>query len=294
MPTLITIENDYIAVAVAPTYGARITSLVDKASGRELITQGSESPNTGEEAAYLSAESVGWDECFPTISPWDGRATPYCRKLRDHGDLWGRPWMVDAATALSMKASFLSREFRFVRSLSLEGRSLVADYSATNLTREPLPYLWAQHCLLRVEPGERIELPELERVSATYLSLDGEILRQPSLPWTGSSLLPFPLDTVQSKTANFAGKFYASGVAGTTARIGRPGRWLEMSWDHSIDHLGIWITYGAWPGPDGHYEIALEPTNAPADHLGQAMSGGAAPLYPGERRDWRVTLTLVS
>src|SRR5664279_4148592 len=86
------IENDKLRVGIAPAYGARVVSLLDKTSGREWITQGVRSGNTGEDAVYLGAEAVGWDECFPTVGPWDASATPWRRRLRDHGDLWGRPW----------------------------------------------------------------------------------------------------------------------------------------------------------------------------------------------------------
>lgn len=290
MSRAVTLENTELRVGVAPHYGARVTSLVDKASGRDWIASGGESRNTGEDAVYLGDEAVGWDECFPTVSPWDGSDTPYGRRLRDHGDLWGRPWVVEASTPTMLRTSFAGREYRFTRTLSLEGKRLVADYSVTSLAREPLPYLWALHGLLRLAPGERIELPGVDRVTATYLSTGS----QSSVPWPGPGPLPFPLDVVQPASTNFAGKFYASGVAGGAARVGKPGQWLELGWDGSIAHLGIWITYGGWPGPGGHHDVALEPTNTSADHLGQAIAAGAKPLSPGERRDWRVTLTLVS
>ena len=106
-------------------------------------------------------------------------------------------------------------------------------------------------------------------------------------------MLPFTLDKVQPASSVFAGKFYAK-VPSHTARVGHAGQWLELNWDQSVEQLGIWLTYGGWPGPGGHHEIALEPTNAAADSLGEAIDAGAPPLAPGERRDWRVTLTLTS
>jgi len=58
------IENDRLRVAVTPAYGARVVSLLDKLSGREWMTTGPESPNTGEEVRYWGDEAVAWDECF--------------------------------------------------------------------------------------------------------------------------------------------------------------------------------------------------------------------------------------
>lgn len=289
------LENDSLLVAVAPDYGARVTSLFDKASGREWIAQGRQSSNTGEDAVYLGDEAVGWDECFPTVSPFDASNTIWGRRLRDHGDLWGRPWQVDEQSATALTLSYTDKQFRFTRELRLDGAALVARYRAENLSADPLPYLWALHGLLAVTERDSIELPGVETVSATYLSLGGKSLAVPSIAWSKpNGVLPFTLDKVQPTSSVFAGKFYASGVAGRAARVGHAGQWLEIAWDGSIDHLGIWLTYGGWPGPGGHHEIALEPTNAAGDHVGHAIDAGAAPLAPGEGRDWRVTLTFKS
>lgn len=285
------IENPNLRVGVTPDYGARVVSFIDKLSGREWIAQGSESANTGEDAVYLGDEAVGWDECFPTVSPCDASATAWGRRLRDHGDLWGRPWRVDAASAETLALSYADRQFRFSRELSLRGAALVASYAVENLSGEPLPYLWALHALLAVTPGDRIELPGVDKVRATYLTLGGAMRSIPELGWAGrSDPLPFSLDEVQPATAAFAGKFFASGLR--SARVGRPGQWLEIGWDNSIEDLGIWLTYGGWPAPGGHQEAALEPTSSSADDLGDAIAAGAVPLAPGERRNWRVTLTL--
>lgn len=289
------LENDHLLVAIAPDYGARVTSLFDKAGGREWITQGRQSPNTGEDAVYFGDEAVGWDECFPTVASWDATSTAWGRKLRDHGDLWGRPWQVDKQTPTALTLSYSDAQFSFTRELRLDGPALIARYRAENLSAEPLPYLWALHGLLAVTERDSIELPGVETVSATYLSLGGKWLDAPEIAWAKpNGVLPFTLDKVQRASSAFAAKLYASGVAGQSARVGHAGQWLEIAWDGSIDHLGIWLTYGGWPGPGGHHEIALEPTNAAGDQLGHAIDAGAAPLAPGERRDWRLTLTLKS
>jgi len=288
------LENDRLRVAVTPDYGARVTSLVDKRTGREWIAQGPQSRNTGEDAEYAGNEAVGWDECFPTVTPWDASHTPWARKLRDHGDLWGRPFTIDTQTPMALRLSYSDPQFLFTRELQLDGAALIARYEVENRTDASLPYLWALHGLLAVTAADSIELPEVETVAATYLSLGDKFLSVPELQWSKpTDVLPFTLDRVQPAASAFAGKFYAA-VPGRTARVGRPGQWLTLAWDAPIDQLGIWLTYGGWPGPGGHHEIALEPTNAAADTLGEAIDAGVPPLAPGERRDWRVTLTLTS
>jgi hypothetical protein len=290
--TVTIIENGDLRVGIAVDFGARVVDLVDKSSGRNWMTRGGQSPNTGEDAVYSGDEAVAWDECFPTVGTWDGSATPWRRPLRDHGDLWGRPWQVERSSPDLLELSYAEANYRFARTLRLDGRTLIADYVVTNLAAEPLPYLWALHALLAVRSGDRIELPGVGTVRGSYVALGGD--RRPSgeFDWSGPNPgLPFALNEVQPPSTGFAGKFLASGVPGGRARIGQPGQWLDYAWDRSIEDLGIWITYGAWPAPGGHHEVALEPQSAPADHLGQAIEAGASPLAVGETRRWQVTLT---
>jgi galactose mutarotase-like enzyme len=289
------IENDYLRVAVAESYGARVVGLFDKTSGREWMTMGGQSPNTGEGAVYAGEEAVAWDECFPTVGAWDAGATPWRRRLRDHGDLWGRPWTVEEASSDGMTLSLSDRDFQFVRRLSLADRSLIADYAVTNRSGESLPYLWALHALLAVKEGDRIELPGAKTVQCSFMALGGERLPHAEVSWDGDNEgLPFRLSEVQPETANFAGKFLVGDMPGGRVRIGQAGERLEYSWDSSICDLGVWITYGAWPSPGlgAHYEVALEPQSASANDVGQAMEAGARPLAPGEERRWQVRLTV--
>ena len=286
------IENDRLRVGVSASFGARVVSLFDKASGREWMTQGGESPNTGEEVRYWGDEAVGWDECFPTVSVWDATKTPWRRKLRDHGDLWGRPWTIDAASETAVTMTYRDPQFRFTRTLRLDGSTLVAEYAAENLTDEALPYLWALHALLAADERDTMELPGVESVRAVFLMCDGKMAKAGEMSWAEpTGPLPFALAKAQPASVNFMGKMYAENIPGGLARIGHPGARLEIAWDESIAHLGIWITYGAWPEKGGHYEVALEPTNAPSDHVGQTIAGGYPPLAPRERRTWTVRLT---
>jgi galactose mutarotase-like enzyme len=286
------IENAALRVGVNVGYGARVVSLFDKAAGREWVTQGAASANTGEDADYSGDEAIGWDECFPTVSPWDASATNWGRRLRDHGDLWGRAFQVDAASATALTLSYADPQFRFTRELRLDGTTLIVRYAVENRLARPLPYLWALHALLAVTDKDHIVLPGVDSVRPTFMALRGQTIAAPTLNWPElDGKLPFSLDAVQPANSLFAGKFFASG-AGRLARVGHTGQWLEIAWDASIQHLGTWFTYGAWPSPGGHHEIALEPTNASADDLGQAIDSGAPPLTPGERREWQVSFSV--
>lgn len=289
------LEHERIRVEVDAAYGARITSLLDTHTGRQWMTRGGRSRNTGEDAVYRGDEAVGWDECFPTVGAWDASATAWGRRLRDHGDLWGRPWTVDSASPQTLALSYVARMFRFARTLEVGPATLTARYRIDSLCGAPLPWLWALHALLAVEPADRMDLPGVEAVDVAYLARAGARIEAARLPWRGpNGVLPHPLSDVQPPDSLIAGKFYATGLPGGRARIGQPGRALKIAWDESISDLGIWITYGAWPEPaGGHYEVALEPTSAAADHVGQVLAAGTPVLQPGASRSWTVTLRLV-
>jgi galactose mutarotase-like enzyme len=293
MATL-TIENGDVRVRVAPHYGARVTSLLDKATGRDWMAPGGESPATGEEAVYLANEAVGWDECFPTVSPWDASGTAWGRRLRDHGDIWGRAWQVDAVAASSMAATYATDEFRFSRALSLDGKSLRADYAVSNAGNRKLPYIWALHGLLAVDAADKIELHGIDEVEASYLAHRGRVISSPVLAWPGpNASVALPLDAVHNSAEQLAGKLYASDPERPLASVGNDRGWLDIAWNaNELGHLGLWLNYGGWPAPGEVHHIALEPTTAPVDHLGQAIDRGlAAVLAPGETHRWTVTLT---
>lgn len=287
------IENESIAVTVAPHYGARVTNLIDKSTGRDWMVPGGESPNTGEDAAYLASEAVGWDECFPTVAPWDATGTSWGRSLRDHGDLWGRPWRIDSQSASTIATTYATAEFTFTRKLELAGPALHARYSVRNEGTRPLPFMWALHALLAVTPGDRIELPGIAEVEATYLTHRGRTIAAPRLRWPGPDpALGLALDRVYARSEQLAGKFYASALG--TARIGNARGALEIAASPALRHFGIWLDYGGWPATEGVHQVALEPTTAPVDHLGQALERGTAiTLAPGGSHGWSVTLTFM-
>jgi galactose mutarotase-like enzyme len=291
---IINIENESMRAGVVPDHGARVVHLIDKVTGRDWMAAGGTSSQVGEDAIYGRDEAVGWDECFPTVGAWDASGTGWKRRLRDHGDLWGREWHIDAASATTIATSYSSREFRFGRTLSLAGSTLSADYEVINTGTVELPYLWALHGLLAVQPNERMEMAGVEHVDAAYLSIDGHTFPSGRLSWPGpSTAFPIALDIVQPSSSAIAAKLYARDLPQRSVAVGRDGAWLVIDWDASIPSLGIWMTYGGWPSPGGVHQLAPEPTSASADNLGDALAKGAAVLLqPGGRRRWTVRFTL--
>ncbi len=288
----VTLENADLRVDVSPFYGGRVVRLIDRKTGRDWMVPGGESRQTGEEAIYSADEAVGWDECFPTVGRWDASGTVWGRNLRDHGDIWGRPMEVVAQSGDSLTLAIETLEYRFERRLTVEGPVLRADYALENRTTRPMPFLWALHALLEVIPGDRLVMPGIGRMAVSFVGLNGARIEMDDIAWPeGDSRLGFPIDIVPEPNG-FMAKLYADVPDDARAFVGGPDRWLGIIWNgDEIGHLGFWLTYGAWPapGPGSMHHLAIEPTTAPADHLGQAISGGQDRALPtGARREWSV------
>ena len=292
---ILSLQNEAVRIEVDPSFGARVLSLVDRRSGRDWMAKGPQSAQVGEDAVYLADEAVGWDECFPTVSPWDASGTAFARPLRDHGDLWGRPWTIDAHSPASLTLSRADSSFRFTRRLSLAESTLTADYTVENVATVPMPFMWALHGLLAVTPDDRIEMAGVDAVQCTYLSLGGKAISAHRLHWPGpDEALDLPLDAVQPVSTHLAAKLYASNIPTAKVSVGGRNGWLDIGWNKAeIAHLGIWFNYGGWPETGDVHHIALEPTTAPADHLGQALEqGNDVTLAPGAAKRWSIAMTL--
>ena len=164
-----------VDVEVVSEIGARVVSLRDRARGREWLAQGEPPAELTQMAwaeegvAFGGRESFGWDECLPTTSVCPDPLAPDGPRLRDHGDQWGRGayLAIDAGQgAIEHTWSVPRWDYRLHRRLCFEDeRSVRAEYLVVSHAERPLPISWAQHPVLRLEPGSTIELPGVTSVT---------------------------------------------------------------------------------------------------------------------------------
>ena len=159
-------ENEAARVVIVPALGAKIVSLVDKASGHEWLA-----PATNPVRArtygdtFTDHDLAGWDEMFPTIvecpSPHDASVT-----LPDHGEVWALLWEVveQGASALTLRVQGVALDYTLTRTATLMADGLRLDYTLENQTGQPLPFLWAAHPLFNADEHTVIELAGVERV----------------------------------------------------------------------------------------------------------------------------------
>jgi len=277
---VLSIGNDRLGLSMSPDYGARVLSLTDRSSGRQWLVTGPQSAQTGEDAAYGADESVGWDECFPTILSCDHAA--WGGRLRDHGALWGRKWMVDRADPDCVNTRLETPGFRFTRRLTVTGAAVVADYRVTNLGTGQMPYLWSQHCLLATSPGDRIVLAGHER-----LRVEDDHFVWPSHQSRDLSIVG-PLEE------GLALKAYSETPSHASAAIVGLDGGIILEWE-DVPAFGLWLCYGGWPKGNPVHQVALEPTTAAADSLAAAeTTGHARTLGVDETHTWSVRMTLTA
>lgn len=266
--------NDLIELRLVPEFGARITNLIDRRSGRDWIIQGETSGSGEDTAIFRGASARGWDECFPSVATC--RSEAWGGPVRDHGALWGRPWECTASKN-RIAARFIEPRFVFSRALSLQGATLICDYSLQSTHNVALPWIWSQHCLLKALPGETFSSSGL----SGWKGADGEA-------FTPGPILP--------PSASVAGKYMSEVQGPVNVGLSGPHGGISFRWSsENLRHAGLWIDYGAWPPEAPDHQVAIEPTTSAFGSLQQAeTAGGAELLLPNQMYKWRVFVELLA
>jgi len=270
------LRNQIVETAVVPELGAKIISLKNLRTGREWMCRpagGLKLFRNGANDDFSRSPLAGADECLPTIAPcsWQGRALP------DHGEVWNAPWSVDRnalesgvlKTSVRLKIS----PFELERTLELDGNEIRLGYRLVNVGSREEVFLWAIHPLLKLQAGDRLELP-----ASTRALLDGA-------EWADAIDSASP----ENNCAKFFARPVAEGLAGIYNRI--TGDRLEFIWDAAEnDTLGLWLTRGGW---HGHHHFAIEPTNGGADALtAAAEQNHCGKIAASGTLDWRLRLRI--
>jgi hypothetical protein len=176
---------------------------------------------------------------------------------------------------------------------------LTASYSLVNRSTEPLPFIWAAHPLLAIDPSDLIRLPVGTRMSTTgsvglKLATGAKAL-WPMVPLASGESLD--ISRAPEPSACFAIKLFAENVAhGAIEVASRDGKEvLRLSTEaHHASHIGLWLNFGAWSGANTapYYNAGIEPTNFPHDDLNIAAREPTAQLAPGATRHWTLTISL--
>ena len=292
-----------------PALGGKISSL--RLAGREWLWTSDVIPHRmpdaqsrADAASYVkTADSGGYDECFPTISPCEIPSGVHAfggLRLPDHGELWSQQPVVttgrDAEGEFAI-VTWTGRRMpcRFERKTRLERAGRVSMfYSLTNTWAARLPFIWSAHPLLPLSDRTRVHLPRGARlrVDATHRLDPTRTVdcRWPSLPVAGAELdLSRPAETRDS----YACKVFLDLPAGPVrAAVEEDDARLEVAVDgRDVPHFGLWINNAGWtPFEDRqpYRNLGFEPCIGAPDSLADALGewNSAAWLAPGETQRW--------
>ena len=315
---VVLLENDVMAVGLAPEAGGKITEITDKRSGRNWLWQNPHVPIRQTESGLVYAselDSGGWDDILFSITPCEITLDDDEKyAIPDHGDLVGQAWKIESAAVsesghaicdLTTTGNDLRYHWRRVASLHPDKPSLTLSYAVENTGDHSLPFLWCAHPLLAVYEGMRIELPVSQNFLVDHtMGLSVEPPKDgygwPKLPLSdGESVnLASCLDGSPSRS-RFAVKIFVGST--TPGSIGihtaDDKESLTIRYDHNKSPwMGLWINKRGWSGSDSapYLNLGIEPSTAPCDSLVDAIAQGwAEQLAPGESRAWSLDVELL-
>ena len=282
------VESGRLRATFLPRDGAKMASLIDRRSGRELLaTKDGETYRVLDyEGSYVDSECSAFDDMFPTIDPYTPTEGAYAGlTYPDHGECCRIGYSVQTE---GESVTFTARSPRFLmqyrKTVSVEGDRLDLHYVIENEGDADFPFVWAGHIMLRGEDGMCLCTPfapdaPIEMMFATE-GYAPETLPRDRLtgfvPDRGAAYKFYYLDRIPE------GRFrvrYAD------------GRELCFLYDETkIPYLGVWLNNGEF---QGIYNLAPEPCTVPFDAPHKAAERGYSSVIPAhEKLDFHIYLSL--
>ena len=305
----VALKGGEVEIVVVPSLGMKVTNL-RRARGREWLWRSDQIPLAAPKpgASYVeTADSGGWDECFPTVGPSPVPGNPAAAMLPDHGELWSAEWESvllegKGGPMLSARVAGTLGQYLFQRDVTVDAHEPVVRfrYALRHTGTAPFPWIWSSHPLLNVQPGTTLELPTATqvKVDAVHGRNDFEVDDIVAWPIADGTDAPRRF-TFPDPSAGWATKLFADvGPSGRAVLTDpRRGERLETRADPAqVPQVGLWINCGGWApaGRTPYYNLALEPCIGAPDRLDRAAEWGLMQtLEPGEERVWEVEVWLL-
>jgi hypothetical protein len=289
----VTIENDALQIDVWPQIGGKVSSVIDKADGYNLLfSYPAEIPESSQyDVPFANTWYAGWDECFPAIArsryighPYDGIAVP------DHGELWGIPTTAAIPTKQGITTVWHGLRFgyQFMRKLSLDGSSIVADYALTNFAPFDFQFVWSIHALMSMEEPAELKLGGSTAFRHDHDAEGTDVQKAFTWPMVAEGQ---DLSKPATLAAHKAWKVYATQPIEAPAVVAYPSRRRQVSIEYRTEsgpaaYWGIWINTG---GRYRHHHFTVEPTTGRYDEIDRCMRDHSAGVVgPLGRKEWTV------
>jgi hypothetical protein len=303
----IALQSDDIEVVAIPTLGMKLTNL-RRRRGREWLWRNDQIPFAPPRAgsSYVeTADSGGWDECFPTVGPSTlPGAQAGAPALPDHGELWGAAWassVYEHADGVTLAGTARGERlpYEFQREVTLDRQAPVVRlrYRLRHTGGGSFPWLWSAHPLFNLQPGATLSLPGVHQVKLDAVHGRPDLSRGDVVSWP-EAISGRPDPFVLPAGGGWAVKLF--GDVGSaepfTLTDPRGGERLELTVRaEEVPQVGVWINCEGWapPGKRPYSNLALEPCIGAPDRLEDAVAWGTAQsLAAGDERSWTLEVHL--
>ncbi|MFL5757796.1 MAG: DUF4432 family protein, partial [Chloroflexota bacterium] len=286
---------------VLPGHGAKVTELVSKRAGRDLLFH---HPRLDVRAPVFGVNADDWwtggiDEIAPTGHPCvvGGEQLPFL------GEFWSQAWAATIVergperVVVDLVAHGVITPLRLERRMELAAGEPVlrSRHVVRNVGHEPVDFMWGLHPGLAIRPGSRIQVPAASGVFAeghpTLHVEPGTRFAWPMLPVRDGDAID--LSTARPPTPPSWELVYLDALsAGWLAVTDPPTRsGFAITFDPKVlPVVWLWGVYGGWRGI---YAAAVEAWTSYPARLDQAIEAGRqVTLAPGET--WEATVGLVA
>jgi galactose mutarotase-like enzyme len=297
-------------VTIVPSLGGKIAAM--EIGGRQWLWTSDVipfAPPTAGASYVETADSGGYDECFPTVAAC--RLPSWVKRygnveLPDHGELWSQQPEIRVETGGDVQRASTTwhgerMPYRFTRTVRIDGDgAVIMEYEAANEGRERLPFVWSSHPLLPLTSDTMLDLPRDARVRvAAHHHIDlGDATTAHHWPVVRHLGRGFDFSRPDTVARRYACKLFVDMPAGLgRAAVMQDGMRLEVAFDsREVPNFGLWLNRRGWtPFPRGkaYQNLAFEPCTGAPDSLTDALGAWNAAHWvePGERRRWKLTWT---
>jgi galactose mutarotase-like enzyme len=305
----VALRSALVEIVAVPSIGMKLTNL-RRLNGREWLWRSDQIPLAPPRpgASYVeTADSGGWDECFPSVGPCPiPGASPGTPPLPDHGELWSAAWtstVYDSVegTTLAGSARGTMLPYEFYREITLDPHEPLVRYRylLRHTGDAPFPWIWSAHPLLNVQPGSVLTLPDVAQVKVAAMHGRQDLRENDVVSWPGAiggyaARFTFP------DGGGWAAKLFGDMGWGGRMRLTDPRRGEMLEFvvrREEVPQVGVWINCRGWapPGRSPYYNLALEPCIGAPDRLDLAALewNSAQILHPGEERRWSIDVRLL-
>ena len=266
----IVLEHAQACAEIVPAQGARVRSLQDRRSGRELLYRRAD--DRWEPDHYLPTLAGGWDQMFPNDDAWLDWPV--------HGTLWSAGFTASATSsaAVTLCCSLESPQVDVEHHYELlPGPRAGVRLTTTVHARAPVgPFLWATHPMLAVAPGWRIAVGDAT-LEADRLD-PGRARPGPVSAAGREAVLSLP-----TRSQGWQEVIYAQATGEASVESANARSRTRVRWDSSF-FRDLWIvTLSGFESVD--LALVLEPCTTKPYRLDEAISAGRAEsMAAGEQR----------